>query len=229
MLLDALAAPDEQLVLGAGIGEERLDEGGLAGAGLAAHQHEARLAPEGGAEVLAEGRELGRAADDRGLRAGGGGRDALRCRRRGRRRGEPRVLLEDPSLEIPERRRRVDAELLGQGAPGLLVGREGFRLAVAAVEGEHELAARTLAQRLARDQRLDLAHGRGVASERELGLDPLLHEGELELLEAARLGGGEGLVELRERRPAPQGDGIREKLRGGPAVTRREGVPAPTQ
>ena len=157
-------------------------------------------------------------------RAGAG---AARSRRR--RRGQPRILLKDPSLEIPQRRRRVDAELLGQGAPGLLVGGEGLRLAVAAVEGEHELAARALAQRLARDQRLDFADGLGVAAERELGLDPLLHEGEPELLEAARLGDGEGLVELRERRPAPQGDGIREKLRGGPGVTRREGVPAPTQ
>ena len=125
-----------------GAGEERVDEGALfTGAGLAADQHEARLAPEGGGEVLCEARELGRTADDRGLRAGGGGRGAVRRRRR----GEARVLLEDPSLEIPERRRGVDADLLGQGAAGLLVGGEGLRLSVAAIEGEHELAARALA------------------------------------------------------------------------------------
>ena len=65
------------------------------------------------------------------------------------------------------------------------VGGERVRLAPGAIEREHQLAAKALAQRLRGDQRLELADEVGVAPERELGLDPLLEGAPAELLEAA--------------------------------------------
>ena len=87
---------------------------------------------------------------------------------------EPRILLQDRSLERLERRGRVDAELLDQGAPRLLVGLERLGLPARPVQREHQLTAQPLAQRVLRDETLELAHELRVAAEREVGLDPLL-------------------------------------------------------
>ncbi len=103
MLLDALAAPDQRPVAGAGAGEEGLDERGLADAGLAGDHDQARLAARGRGEVPAQLGQLGLAADD-GSRAPPprGLEPRLRS---GRRRGgrQARVLLQDAPLELAER------------------------------------------------------------------------------------------------------------------------------
>ena len=51
---------------------------------------------------------------------------------------------------------------------------ERVSLAPGAVEREHELTAKALAQRLGADQGLELSDELRVAPEREVGLDPLL-------------------------------------------------------
>ena len=62
-----------------------------------------------------------------------------------------------------------------------------------------------LAQRVLRDERLELARDLGVAPQREVGLDAALERHEPELLEAGDLGLGERLVgEVRERGSPPQ-------------------------
>ena len=56
-----------------------------------------------------------------------------------------------------------------------------------------------------RDQRLELADELSVATERQVGLDPLLERGQPHVLEPPRLDARKRLLaELRERRPAPE-------------------------
>ena len=76
--------------------------------------------------------------------------------RRRRRRGQSRIVLEDPLLEAPQLLARLEAELLGeQGSPSP-VDVERLRLAARVVEREHQLGAAPLSQRLLADERLQL-------------------------------------------------------------------------
>ena len=76
---------------------------------------------------------------------------------RARRQLERRVLLQHPPLELAQRRRRLDPELVGERAPERLVARERLGVPARPVEREHVLRAEALAQRVLRDQRLELA------------------------------------------------------------------------
>ena len=129
------------------------------------------------------------------------GADRVAVRRRALEAG---ILDEHAALEVLQRRARVDPELVGERAPERLVARERLGLAARAVEGEHLLRAKALAQRVTGDERLELTHHLGVATDREVGLDAPLERREPELLEASGLGVGERLRELGQRRPAPQ-------------------------
>ena len=88
-----------------------------------------------------------------------------------------------------------------------------------AVQGEHQLGAEVLAERMLADERVELADQLRVASVGEVELDPLLDTREAKLLQAGDLGLGEALVgEVRERFSAPQ----RERL--APASRRPAGA-----
>ena len=77
------------------------------------------------------------------------------------------------------------------------------------------LGAKTLAQRVLGDQRLELADDVALMPERELGLDPQLDRGQAKLLEPRALVPGERLRELGQRGAAP------ERERAGPAARSR--------
>jgi hypothetical protein len=64
-----------------------------------------------------------------------------RVGRRGHSQVEAQVLPEDPSLELAKRGRGLDPELVGQGAPRMLVCSKRLRLTAGPVEREHLLAA----------------------------------------------------------------------------------------
>ena len=112
-------------------------------------------------------------------------------------------------MHPPQRLARLDPELLGERAPRLVVGLERLGVAARAVEGEHQLATRSLAQRLLGDQGFELRnHGVDIA-QRELRLGALLAHCQHELFERGQRGIRErSLGEVVERRPAPQ----RERL-----------------
>jgi hypothetical protein len=55
---------------------------------------------------------------------------------------------------------------------------ERLGLPAAAVEREHQLAAETLAKQVLRDQRLEFGHQRGMAAERQVGVDAILDRGD---------------------------------------------------
>ncbi len=63
-------------------------------------------------------------------------------------RDENRVVAQDRRLEVTERRRRFQAQFFGQRGPELAIGLQGFGLAAAAVEGQHQLTAQPLPQRV---------------------------------------------------------------------------------
>ena len=130
-------------------------------------------------------------------------------------------------LQLLQRRRRLQAELVVEPPAEPVVRGERLGLAAGAVEGEHELAVRRLAQRVGGDDALELRDRVGVAAEREPGLDPLLPAREPELLEVRGLDARERLVELGERRAPPQAQRLLEQRRRLLGVARGERGAAP--
>ena len=131
-------------------------------------------------------------------------------------------MAQDRLLELLQRGTRVQAELLVERAPHVVVGRERLRLPAGAVEREHQLPAQALAQRVLRRERLELADELRRAATSEVRLDPALQRGEVELLEALRLPRCERLRELAQRRTAPQRERLAQASGGRARVTRRE-------
>src|SRR5439155_16490339 len=119
------------------------------------------------------------------------------------------VLAKDGRFEGLELRAGLDAQLLDERLPCRAVRRQSVRLPSRAVEREHELSSRTLAERVALDERLELEHELGVPAQGEVGLDSLLERDGAELLEPGDLGLRERLVrKVGECRTAPQGKGV---------------------
>ena len=106
-------------------------------------------------------------------RAGSGG-SADSARRGLDRDLERRLLAEDGCLQALKRPARGEAELLVEGLAGLPVDLEGVSLAPGAVEGEHELSAQALTQRVVSDQGLELPDQVGRLAQGEVRLDALL-------------------------------------------------------
>ena len=152
----------------------------------------------------------------------------LHCRHRRFHVGKERlVLAQDRGLELLEAGPRLHPELLDQGVAGGAVGPERVRLPARAVEREHELRARPLAQRLRVDDGLQLGHELDVAAEREIGVDPFLQRHESKLLEPRDLCLREGLVgEVGERRPAPERERLAESRRRTRCIPGGQALPA---
>ena len=124
-----------------------------------------------------------------------------------------RVVKEDPLLEALQRWRRIEAELVDEGRPKLLVGAQGLRVASAAVQGEHEQLPGSLTQRVLADRRVQHRHDLGGAAGLELRGRHLLDRIEVQVVETTDIGLGELLVrEVRERRPAPQPQRVAQGL-----------------
>jgi hypothetical protein len=67
-----------------------------------------------------------------------------------------RFLGQDGSLEVLQLRARVQAELIGQIAAGILIGLERVPLATIGVQGEHQQTPQALATGLVRDETAQL-------------------------------------------------------------------------
>ena len=110
-------------------------------------------------------------------------------RRAGRLRSlQARFMREDCLLEFPERGRRLEAKLVDQCHPRVAVSLQCLGLAPAAVEGQHQLAAQALTQRMLSHERLELADQLRVPSAGQIGVDPVFEQRELKLFEPADLG-----------------------------------------
>ena len=101
------------------------------------------------------------------------------------RRGEHqrRVVGEDPLLELHQRGRRVEAELLDEHLAMVPQDAERVRLATGAIERDHELGLERLAERVRTGERLDLGDHLRRPAARQLGLDQPLVGDEPQLFE----------------------------------------------
>ena len=158
--------------------------------------------------------QLGRALDVREQEGDGPARNPRRPLVGGRAR-ERGIVLEDRALEPVELLARLDAELVDQQPPPVAVDLQRLRLPPRAVEGEHELSAQALAQRVFTDERLELGDDVLVSCQREIGFDALLETHEPALLQAGDRRLRERLVgDVRKRRPSPECEGVRQRGRG---------------
>ena len=105
-----------------------------------------------------------------------------------------RVVGQDPSLQLLQRGRRVEAELLDQGPAMVLERPEGVGLSPAAVEGEHELGLEGLPGRVLGAQRFELRDELGRPAAGQLGVDQGLVGDEPQLAEPLGLGSRPVLV-----------------------------------
>ena len=102
-------------------------------------------------------------------------------------------MREDRLLEPLQLRSRTHAELGVERQHRVAVRIERLPLATCAVEGQHQLGAKALAQRIPGDEPLELADELRPAAKRELGLDPVLDGAGPQLFETGDLGWREGL------------------------------------
>ena len=142
-------------------------------------------------------------------------------------------------MQLAQRGSGLDADLLDERRSRLPVGLQGLGLAARPIQREHPLRLEPFAQRVARDEHLELAQDLAVAAGRQVAVDRALGRGQVQLLEAADLIGREGLLgDVGERCPAPQrerlarqvvGDERREAQRIDVTVAEAQLVPAPAR
>jgi hypothetical protein len=138
---------------------------------------------------------------------------------------------EDGSLQVLEGLARLQPELLGQHISRLPVALQRVGLAARAVEREHQLCPQPFPQRMLGDECLELADDHVVTSEGKVGVEPLLHDREPQLLESADLRLRERLIcAVGEGRPTPNRKG-RSKQLGGLSRTpaRKRVAPVPKE
>ena len=144
-----------------------------------------------------------------------------------RRHGERGVVREDRALQLLQPRAGVEAELVGQRAPGLAQDVERLDVPPGSVQRQGEVRPQRLAQGILRDQGAELSHELGVARAGEVRLDPPLQRVQPHLVQPERLGHEQAaLRDLAERGPAPERKRLGERLRRilGPAVRERGGA-----
>ena len=117
------------------------------------------------------------------------------------------IVGEDHALQPAQLRSRLDAQLLHQQRAAGAHRLECLRLPAGAIQRDHQLRPQPLAQRMLRDQRLQLTDEVGIGPAGQLRRQPLLERLQPTLLEARDLDLGE-LIEamIRQRVPTPQGE-----------------------
>jgi hypothetical protein len=127
---------------------------------------------------------------------------------------ERRILPQDRPLQLLERDARIDPEPVDERPAGVLVLVQRVRLPTRPVERRHQVPPQALAERVLRDECLELPDQLVMAPEREVGVDPELHRSQPDLLESRDGSLGEALVgEVDERRASPQGQRLAQPLR----------------
>jgi hypothetical protein len=136
---------------------------------------------------------------------------------RGSSRRERGVLHEDGLLQLAQLGRRLEPQLVGERPACPAVRGEGVRLAAGAVERAHQLPVQPLPQRVRRDGLLEVGDHLAVPAGRQQQLGPLLDRGQPELAQPGHLRHRPRLRrELRQRRSAPQREGLVVRLQRGP-------------
>src|SRR5207247_9231779 len=87
------------------------------------------------------------------------------------------LLTKNRGVQLLQGRGRLDAELVDQHLARVLVGLQRLCLPPTAIEGEHELATRTLAHGVLTHELLELTDEASCSTALELDLHPLLDGG----------------------------------------------------
>jgi hypothetical protein len=119
--------------------------------------------------VLAAAGEVGDGGGQLVGRADRGGGRAARGRAGGQ--VQAGVLTQDGLLQPSQFGSGLDAELVVQQPPGGPVDLQRLGLAAAAVQGQHQLGAEPLPQRLLLDQAVELTGQLAMQAETQLGVD----------------------------------------------------------
>src|SRR6266496_1756047 len=126
------------------------------------------------------------------------------------------LLTQDCLLDRLQARPRLEADLLDEIASRLPVDLQSLGLAPRAVEGDHQLAAQPLAERMLDDESLELGDKCLVLGEGQFRFDPFLERSEPQLFKPLDLDLCEGLErEVAERRASPERERLAELLAGG--------------
>jgi hypothetical protein len=83
-------------------------------------------------------------------------------------------VVEDRPLELLQLPTRIDAQLLDQRGAGIAVHVERVDLAAGAVQGQHQLGAEPLTQRVASRERTELGDKLRAAAAAEVCVDAIL-------------------------------------------------------
>jgi hypothetical protein len=143
------------------------------------------------------------------------GRQVAPGRRLGlRSRGQGISLEQDLLVKLLELGAGIYAQLIGQDPAAFLEDPERFPLAARPVQGQHQLTAQPLPERVAGHERLQLAGQLGVPAKRQLRFHLHLDGPDPRLLEACHLFPGEVFErELREHRATPQAERLPQQRR----------------
>jgi len=142
------------------------------------------------------------------------------------RRVQARVAGDDVVLEPLQRRTGLQAQLVDHHPPGLLVDRERLGGPAAAVQGEHQLAAQALAQRIPPGQLGQLTDQLMMPAQVNFQGQPVFDGGGPLLIEPGRRGPDEQAVDTLEGRPPPQPERVAVARRGLVEVTGAASRPA---
>ena len=116
-------------------------------------------------------------------------------------------------MQLAQAVARLEAELLAEQSPALVVSVERLRPAPRAIQREHQLSAQPFAQRVAPHQRVELWHELGVTPQREVDLDPRLERPKPGVVELACYRRGKGLVlEVGERPASPEAEPLAHRF-----------------
>ena len=128
-------------------------------------------------------------------------------------------MAQDRLLQPAQLGSRLHAERLHELLARRAVDLERLDLAAGPVESEHQQLPQPLAQRVLGREVAQLGHRRGVAGQRQLGFEAVLEGREPQLLETRDRGLGERLVlEVGQRRAAPQGEGLAQHRQRGTRI-----------
>ena len=115
------------------------------------------------------------------------------------------MVHEDLVVNLAQLRPRVDAQIVGEHAPGRLVQVQRVGLPTIGVEGAHQLRTQPLAKPILRDQGFQLDQDGGMLPAKEVGLDPVLRRRQPPLREVDRGCLTEGQIRhIDQRRTSPQ-------------------------
>jgi hypothetical protein len=115
------------------------------------------------------------------------------------------IVSENCTLEVLQLVPGFEPQLLVEQAAAVVVCRERLGLASRAIESDHQLATKTLAERMFRNEGLELADDVGMSARHEISFDPAVETRKPYLAETRDLGLREALIrELRKGRSSPQ-------------------------